>query len=141
MREFCYACPIFTYSGRATLKPGVRPDEHAIAYSYGRQPELLEGEGPLRSSSFCIRGADGTPPLQKASRIYFGIHHPIQYNVKVKNLGDVLPSQIPTLRGYWSMLSFGQTNQSIEDTASGVDEEEEEEEEEEDDDEEEYVVR
>jgi len=65
--------PISTYSGRGTLKPGVQPEEHAIAYSYGKEPEILEGEDMLRFEPFCIVGAKGTAPLHKASRIYFGI--------------------------------------------------------------------
>jgi hypothetical protein len=46
---------------------------------------------------------DGEKPLAQASRIYFGIHHPIQYNVKVKDLGYVHPDQIATFLGYWRM--------------------------------------
>lgn len=118
MREFCYACPIFTYKGQGTLKPGVRSEEHAIAYSWGEQPERLEGEAPLRLDPICIVRAEGTYPLQKASRIFFGIHHPIQYNVKVKDLGDVLPSDIPNLRGYWRMVNLEPSSQAIDDTAT-----------------------
>ncbi|KAI4622179.1 hypothetical protein J4E83_004919 [Alternaria metachromatica] len=40
--------------------------------------------------------------LVAASRIYFAIHHPIQYNVKVKNLGHVHPDYLPTFLGYWN---------------------------------------
>jgi hypothetical protein len=119
----------------------VRPDEHAIAYSSGHKPHLLEGEKPLRKAAICIEDADGIPPLDRASRIYFGIHHPIQKNVKVKDLGRVKPSHVARLRGYWTAVISNITNQAVEVTARGVpeddsdeDEEEEEEEEEEDDD-------
>jgi len=40
-------------------------------------------------------------PLVPAARIYFAIHHPIQYNVKVKNLGQVHPDYLATFLGYW----------------------------------------
>lgn len=40
-------------------------------------------------------------PIDRASRINFGIHHPIQYNVKVKDLGMVPPEYMQRLLGYW----------------------------------------
>jgi hypothetical protein len=43
------------------------------------------------------------PPLHAASRLYFGIHHPIQYNVKVKDIGFVTKEHIGRLCGYWAM--------------------------------------
>ena len=39
--------------------------------------------------------------LVPASRIYFAVHHPILYNVKVKKLGYVHPDYLPTFLGYW----------------------------------------
>ncbi|KAF1832449.1 hypothetical protein BDW02DRAFT_529770 [Decorospora gaudefroyi] len=104
-REFCFALPIFTYSGKGTKKSGVVVREHAIAYAYGSTPTLLPGEYPLEKDPICIvmtapaneRGSTLSP----SSRIYFGIHHPIQYNVKVKDLGYVLPEHVPQLTAYW----------------------------------------
>jgi hypothetical protein len=49
----------------------------------------------------------GERPLHRASRIYFGIHHPIQYNVKVKALGQVHQDSLPYLLGYWAMEQDG----------------------------------
>jgi hypothetical protein len=43
------------------------------------------------------------PALSTASRIFFGIQHPIQYNVKVKDLGYVHPDYLATFLGYWAM--------------------------------------
>lgn len=45
----------------------------------------------------------GERNLSNASRIFFGIHHPIQYNVKVKDLGYVYPNEVPRFLGYWTM--------------------------------------
>jgi hypothetical protein len=116
-REHCYAMyvqsftlhisadipsPVFTYGGRGTLKPGVVQDEHAIAYTYGYQPQLLFEEKELRKSPICVVMNHGQTPLSAASRIYFGIHHPIHYNVKVKNLGYVHPDWLPSFLGYWN---------------------------------------
>lgn len=43
------------------------------------------------------------PPLSSALRIFFGIDHPIQYNVKVKDLGYVHPEYLINLIRYWNM--------------------------------------
>lgn len=50
--------------------------------------------------------------LATASRIYFAIHHPIQYNVKVKSLGYVHPDYLPTFLGYWNQEN-GDSKQDI----------------------------
>jgi len=56
--------------------------------------------------------------LDVASRIYFGIHHPIQYNVKVKEIGNVPPHAIPALIGNWQEEQGGDSRQSTEVTAT-----------------------
>ena len=94
--------PIFSYGNKATTKSGVVPSEHAIAYSVGTQPQLVYGEAPLVKASIPIVMEEGATPLVAASRIYFAIHHPIQYNVKVKSLGYVHPDWLPTFLGYWN---------------------------------------
>jgi hypothetical protein len=94
--------PIFTYDGQGTTKKGVVADEHAIAYSWGLQPQLVQNELPLKKSPIPIVMEEGTRSLVPASRIYFAIHHPIQYNVKVKSLGCVHPEYLATFLGYWN---------------------------------------
>jgi hypothetical protein len=49
--------------------------------------------------------------MSASARIYFGIHHPIQYNVKVKDLGNVLPSDLPRFLGYWVKENGGDMQQ------------------------------
>jgi hypothetical protein len=101
--------PIFTYSNRATTKPGARASEHAIAYSWGTQPELLHGETGITKSPIAIVMNAGEPPLHKASRIYYGIHHAIQYNVKVRDIGYVLEDHVPALIGSWLEEHYNQS--------------------------------
>lgn len=122
-REFCFAVyapqllssaftwlmcyrPIFSYGNKGTTKRGVVADEHAIAYSLGTQPQLVPGEAPLAKAPIPIVMDDGAGILVPASRIYFAIHHPIQYNVKVKSLGYVHPDYLPTFLGYWNQENF-----------------------------------
>jgi hypothetical protein len=47
--------------------------------------------------------APNEKPLAVASRIYFGIHYPIQYGVKAKDLGRVHPDWTARFIGYWIM--------------------------------------
>jgi hypothetical protein len=134
-REFCYACPIYTYAGRATMKPGVNPSEHGMAYSWGQDPQLLPGEEGIRKLSVAVATASGEPSLGVASRIYYGIHHPVQYNVKVKDIGYVPQEHIPTLIRNWREEDNGSTEQEYDITATGERGDEDEQEGEDDDDE------
>ncbi|KAH8722580.1 hypothetical protein GQ44DRAFT_711686 [Phaeosphaeriaceae sp. PMI808] len=110
--EFCYACPIFTYSGKATTKQGVRPGEHGIAYSWGKIPQLVSGEGGMHKPPVSVVMSEAAASLNRASRIYYGISHPIQYNVKVKEIGYVHKSDVPFLIGNWKAEDNGDTEQS-----------------------------
>lgn len=103
MANFC--SPIFTYGNQATKKRGVVPDEHAIVYSMGNVPQLLTGEKNMSKEPIAVMMADGIPPLSVASRIYFAIHHPVQYNVKAKDLGMVHPEYITRLLNHWGDVS------------------------------------
>ena len=128
-REFCYACPIFTYSGRATTKQGVIPAEHSIVHSSGKTPQLLPHENGITKRPIVINMAPGEKILDIASRIYFGIHHPIQYNVKVKDIGHMPNDLIPTLIANWKEEDdrdkFSRQSTDVTELA-GVEEEEEE---------------
>ncbi|KAF2015629.1 hypothetical protein BU24DRAFT_182213 [Aaosphaeria arxii CBS 175.79] len=95
----CYACPVFTYEGRATTKRGVDPYEHAIAYSVGNTALRLPGERVDKTIGVIMK--DGEPALTDTSRLRFGIYHPIQLNVKVKDLGMVQPEDMQNLVAWW----------------------------------------
>ncbi|EAT89694.2 hypothetical protein SNOG_02963 [Parastagonospora nodorum SN15] len=98
-REFCFACPIFTYSGRATTKHGVRAAEHGVAYSWGSDPQLVKGESGITKASIAVVMADG-------------------YNVKVKDIGYVPQSHIPTLIGNWKEEDDRESRQAAAVTAA-----------------------
>jgi hypothetical protein len=95
--------PIFTYGNRATTKSGIEPSEHAIIYIKGTTPRLVAGEVNLEKKPIAVLPAKPEVRLALASRINFGIQHPIQHNVKVKDLGNVCVEDMPHLIGYWSM--------------------------------------
>lgn len=110
--EFCFACPIFTYSERGTTKGGVRPWEHGIIYSSGCSAKLLPGETGITKPSLSADMAEGVPDLHEASRIYYGIHHPVQYNIKVKDIGRIPREQIPVLIKNWRAEDENKDRQS-----------------------------
>ena len=120
-RELKPFSPIFTYSGRGTLKRGVRAGEHGIIHSWGHSPQLLEGESGITKASISVVMAEGVESLPAASRIYYGIHHPIQYNVKVKEIGYVPPKEVPTLIGNWKDEDDGDSRQQSEVTQTAED--------------------
>jgi hypothetical protein len=104
--------PIFTYSKRGTLKRGVKAEEHGVIYSEGRTPSLLQGEFGITKPSICVQMTNGTPDLDPSSRVYYGIHHPIQYNVKVKDIGQVVKPDLPILLRNWKEEDDCETAQS-----------------------------
>ncbi|CAN9415539.1 unnamed protein product [Alternaria alternata] len=120
-KGFAYCVPIFTYGGQGTKKPGVVPREHAIVFSYGYQPMLLANETTLEKEPVCVVMNPGEQALSTASRIFFGMQHPIQYNVKVKDLGYVHTDYLSRFLGYWAMEHQLGTMQD----PQGVDEDEE----------------
>jgi hypothetical protein len=101
-RGLCYACPILTYGGRGTTKPGCCPEEHAIAYMRGSRPTLLEGEQGITKSPIEITPAnEDTKVLDPASRIRFGRGQAIQHNVRAKEIGEVVDDHKNMLVTHW----------------------------------------
>ena len=86
-------------------------------YSYGTEPTLLSGETGINKPSITVAMSTGVPSLHIASRIYYGIHHPIQYNVKVKDIGRVPSHHLPVLIGNWKAEDDLETKQAPEVTA------------------------
>jgi hypothetical protein len=100
-RDFCFACPILTYNGRGCTKNGVVASEHAIAYTWNDTPRFVQGEAGFTKPGVPVVMADDVSNLHFASRINFGIEYPIQYNIKVKDIGYVRADHVPTLISSW----------------------------------------
>jgi hypothetical protein len=106
-KHFVYACPITTYGGRATAKQGCSPREHAIVYLSGKQPQTVRGEIPIRGEGGMtkdpieIKPASTNESLDIASRLRFDKTYPVEWNVKVKDIGRVVPQDMPRLLQYW----------------------------------------
>jgi hypothetical protein len=61
----------------------------------------VPGEETLKKQPIPVHMAKGQVSLPLASRIYFGIIHPIQYNVKVREIGHVPADHVPALLQSW----------------------------------------
>jgi hypothetical protein len=90
-----------TYGRRGTLKPGVDAKEHAIIYLEGTQPSYLPGESGMSKAPIQVHPATASEALDPATRIRFGRAYPIEWNVKVKDVGMVVPQDIDRLLNYW----------------------------------------
>lgn len=97
--------PIYTYGDRATTKPGVFASEHAVVYSLPGKPTLIKGEDNQLKRPIPVKMASGVQALTQTSRIYLGIVHPIQYNIRVKEIGQVPASHLPTLIEDWASVA------------------------------------
>jgi hypothetical protein len=94
---FCYACPISTYSGRGTLKRGCIPAEHAVIHMKGTTPVRFLGENGMTVEPIAVEPAEPGLTLEAASRVRLGKLYPIEWNVKVKDIGKVIPEDMTKL--------------------------------------------
>lgn len=95
---------IQTYGGRATLRHGCNPNEHAIVYMKGDQPTLLQDEkGLVKQSIEIIPASPQIGSLALSSRVRFGKALPIHHNVKAKELGRIKEEHVPLLISYWRL--------------------------------------
>ena len=97
---------IATYSGNGTLKRGCNPREHAIIYNTGVHPSTCylagEWEAGLQKDPIEVTPADDSSRLTPTSRIRFGKVYSIEWNVKVKDIGMVIDSDMSKLLAYWA---------------------------------------
>ena len=61
-----------------------------MVYVQGTIPQRLQGENGMTIDPIAIEPADSSITLDRASRVRLGKHQPIEWNVKVKNLGKVV---------------------------------------------------
>ncbi|KAF5874236.1 uncharacterized protein Bfra_004243 [Botrytis fragariae] len=82
--------PIMSYEGRATSKPGVHPEEHAIIYTTP-EPKLVNNEDGSRMIFDPVKmiPESSRHTLDKASRINYAKIYTVEYNVKVWFIGHV----------------------------------------------------
>ncbi|KAF2867744.1 hypothetical protein BDV95DRAFT_502078, partial [Massariosphaeria phaeospora] len=96
----CLCLPINTYSGQGITKRGIYVQDHAAVVSAGGEGQLIEREQELTKSSLYIKTEDPSISIDSASLIKFGKVYTVEYNLKVKNIGRILPASISHLESY-----------------------------------------
>ncbi|KAH7081319.1 kinase-like domain-containing protein [Paraphoma chrysanthemicola] len=102
-KHFVYACAITTYRHQGVLTPGCAASEHAVVYLKNTQPTYLPGEleKGMRKEPIEITPCDSTETLTPTSRLRFGKHHSIEWNVKVREVGQVSAHDMSKLLDYY----------------------------------------
>lgn len=95
--------PITTYSGRATTKSGCNPSEHTVVYFAGTAPQYVKHEkgNGMTKEPIQIEPTDPNDKMDPASRLRFGKTFPVEWNVKVKDIGKVNSHHLSKLVRYW----------------------------------------
>ncbi|EON65608.1 hypothetical protein W97_04846 [Coniosporium apollinis CBS 100218] len=102
-RGSCYACPISTYGNRACEKQGVDQQAHGVIYTSQNPAPLRPRETNIVKGAIKLIPSDPRIWLSPDSRINYALCHPIQYNVKVKDLGMIHPDHVRYAVNYWNM--------------------------------------
>ncbi|SLM39312.1 hypothetical protein LPUS_09834 [Lasallia pustulata] len=98
---YCYGLPITTYGGRGTTKPGVNQSVHAIIHTGTTPPSRLQGEGKMNKDPLQMIEISPDEKLDSNSRLNLRKHHVIEYNWKVKEIGNISSRSLPKLMAYW----------------------------------------
>ncbi|KAH9213681.1 hypothetical protein DL95DRAFT_524341 [Leptodontidium sp. 2 PMI_412] len=87
----CQCLPILTYKYYATLKNGVKADDHAIVYMDDPVPDPLPGES-LSLKPIKLKAKSPRHKLKPQSRINYAKIYTVEHNVKVLFIGEVSKS-------------------------------------------------
>lgn len=100
---FCLCLPIHTYQGQATTKPGLSIQDHAAVIEEGQEMIAHEEEEDLTKEPLSIKIENpDVGSVDPMSRINFGKVYTVEYNVKVRNIGRIIPSSIHKMDQYFS---------------------------------------
>ncbi|EAT81124.1 hypothetical protein SNOG_11416 [Parastagonospora nodorum SN15] len=87
---------------KATTKAGVAIQDHAAVVVEGGEEVLHDGEAKLLNSAIFIRVEnEAAPPVDPMSRINFAKVYTLEYNVKVRNVGRIIPDSIWRMDEYF----------------------------------------
>jgi hypothetical protein len=95
--------PIYTYSNQGTMKPGCNASEHTIVYLTGSQPDYIPGEWErgMIKEPIEIEPKEPAETMHPASRLRLGKYHSIEWNVKVREIGQVSAKHMSKLVRYY----------------------------------------
>jgi hypothetical protein len=93
--------PVHTYSGRATSKPGVNPDDHTALVRPGEAVVYAPGEAELKNTPLEIVIENESVDFNPLSRLDFGKIYTIHFNWKVRTMGRIEPNSLKLLEEYF----------------------------------------
>lgn len=97
----CICIPLTTYGGQGTLKRGVNPDNHAVAYDSRRKPTTKAGE-KMQKRPFPIKVEDPQEKIDPMTRLEFSKVYTVEHNVKVLKIGRIPDEHLNMLRRYFA---------------------------------------
>jgi hypothetical protein len=92
--------PIHTYSGRATTKYGVNPNDHTALVRDGYAPFYIDGERLAKKPLF-LKLEDPAIDISPASRVNFGKVTNFDDGIKVRTIGRIVPGSLKRLERYF----------------------------------------
>lgn len=96
--------PITTYSSRGAGKRGVDQRAHAIIYTGSHPPEKLATERDMNKSAIRVVPARADEKLDPKSRVNMGKIYTVEWNTKVKEIGQVEKDSLVKLLAYWKQI-------------------------------------
>ncbi|KAJ4351131.1 uncharacterized protein N0V89_006470 [Didymosphaeria variabile] len=104
----CTCIPINTYQDQGTRKPGVIAKDHAAVVPVGERSTEHPLESLTKSPIFLKVENLSTGPVDPMSRINFAKVYTIEENVKVRNIGRIVPESIHQMDEYFKeSFKFG----------------------------------
>jgi hypothetical protein len=100
--NFSQCIPIQTYRKRGATKPGLLVEDHGIIYTGvagSNPPALLTGE-EITKEPIRVESKNGET-LDSESRVNFGKPYAVEHNVKIMEIGMVVPEHMHLLEAYF----------------------------------------
>ncbi|PGH12131.1 hypothetical protein AJ80_06852 [Polytolypa hystricis UAMH7299] len=114
----CWCLAIHTYSGRGLNKRGIDVSSHAVIHMEGCPPDLDDraAKKKLTKEPIVVRAGSSLETLDPNSTINFGKLYTVEDNLKVKKIGSIVETSMPTLLKYFKqscgVSSDGKTRQT-----------------------------
>lgn len=89
-------------------------------YFSGSSPVYLEGEYGIEKEPIEVVPSNATEIMEPASRIRFGKTFPVEWNVKVKDIGMVHRAHMSKLIRYWKEEDFYDSEEEEDDYPTAI---------------------
>ncbi|KAK5091688.1 hypothetical protein LTR05_001873 [Lithohypha guttulata] len=105
----CWCVSIGTYGGRGLLKSGLSEDDinaHAVIYDTDKGPKYFKNEPRSNKREIAVVTVKNAS-LDPASRVHLGNPYDVEWNLKVMDIGQVVPEDLEALIGFVKDELFG----------------------------------